>query len=259
MSTITEMSPEMAQLFQMMKTELHQQTATITNAVTESIIHKIDEKLQTIVEENKYLKNEVQRLVQKVKYLDGQNRKNNLVLHGIKETENNPQELFDLIKETINFLDIDINIYETNSYKRIGKRQGGNKIRPILVSFTSFQKKLKILKNKTKMPKPTYITEDFSKETMEMRKNLQEKLKEEKLNGKDAFILNNKIIIKDTTDAEKRKREASISPNNTNVYSPTGGSNNVSAPPKLHKTNAFEYMRARSVSSTAKPPQKHNA
>ncbi|CAH2108658.1 unnamed protein product [Euphydryas editha] len=93
------------------------------------------------------------------------------------------------------------------------------------------------------MPKQTYITEDFSKETLEMRKGLQEKLKQEKQNGKDAFIRNNKIIIKETIDTEKRKREASISPDNIKNKSLPSGSKNIIAPPKLQKTNLSEYMR----------------
>ncbi|CAG4936387.1 unnamed protein product [Colias eurytheme] len=252
------MSQEMTQLFQMMKTELEQQTATITRSVTETIMHNIDVKLQPFLEENKYLKNEVKRLEEKVTYLEEKNRKNNLLLHGIKETENNHQELFNLIKETLKHLDITIDLYELNNYYRLGKKQGDNKIRPILISFTSFQKKLIILKNKMKMPEQTYITEDFSKEQLEKRKNLQEKLKQEKQNGKNAFIRNNKIIIKEAPDTEKRKRETSLSPNNTRT-SLTSGSKNIIAPPKLHKTNAFEYMRARSASLTEKPSQHHYA
>lgn len=253
-----EMSPEMVQLFKMMKTELEQQTAIITRSVTETIMHNIDEKLQPFLEENKYLKKEVQNLQEKVKYLEEKNRRNNLLLHGLKETEKNHQELFNIIKKTLKNLDIDIDIYEINIYHRLGKKQGESKVRPILISFTSFQKKLIILKNKKKMPEQTYITEDFSKETIEMRKNLQKKLKQEKQNGKDAFIRNNKIVIRETPDTEKRKREASISPKNINT-SLSSGSKNIITPAKLQKINAFEYMRARSDSLTGKPPQQHNA
>lgn len=252
------MSLEMEQLFKMMKTELEQQTATITRSVNETIMHNMDEKLKPFLEENKYLKNEIQRLERKVKYLEEANKKNNLLLHGIKETEKNHQELFNLIKETLENLDIDIDIYEINNYYRLGKKHEESKVRPILISFTSFQKKLIILRNKKKMPNQTYITEDFSKETMEMRKNLQEKLKQEKQNGKDAFIRNNKIVIKETPDTEKRKREASISPNNVSTSLSSGSENSI-APTKLHKTNAFEYMKARSASLTEKPSHQHNA
>lgn len=251
----TGMSQDMAQLFQMMKTELDEQTAIITRSITETIMHNIDEKLEPFLKENKVLKNEVQRLKEKVNYLEEKNRKNNLLIHGIKETEKNHQELFILIKETLGNLDIDIDKYQINNYYRLGKKQGDGKVRPILISFTSFQKKLAILISKKKMPKQTYITEDFSKETLETRKNLQEELKQIKQSGKNAFIRNNKIVIKETLDAEKRKREDSTSPNNKSP-SFSSGSKNIIAPPKLQKPNAFEYMRARSSSLTDKPSQR---
>lgn len=256
--SVTEMSREMAQLFQMMKSELDQQTATITKSVTEKIMANIDEKLQPFLEENKFLKNEVQRLNEKVKYLEEKHRKNNVLIHGIKETEKNHQELYSLIKQTLNNLDIEVEICEINNFYRLGNKQEVSKIRPILISFTSFQKKLIVLKNRIKMPKHAYITEDFSKETLEIRKNLQNKLKQVKQNGKDAFIRKNKIVIKETTDTEKRKRESSTSPDNTSSHF-SSGSKNITAPPKVHKTNAFEYMRARSSSLTEKPSQQHKA
>lgn len=244
----TGMQEDMVRLFEMMKLELHEQTATITKNVTEGIMRTIDEKLQPILEENKCLKTEIQKLNEKVRHLEDKNKKNNLILHGIKETEKNHQELLNTIKETLKNLDINIDNYEINNYYRLGRKQDEKKVRPILITFTSFQKKITILKNKMKMSKHTYITEDFSKETMELRKNLQEKLKQEKQNGKDAFIRNNKIVIRETSDTEKRKRENSTSPDNIHF----GGSKKIIAPPKLHKTNAFEYMRAR-----LSPTQQH--
>lgn len=242
----------MTKLFQMMKLELDKQTATITQSVTDSIMRNIDDKIKPILEENKYLKNEVQKLNDKARYLENKGKKNNLILHGIKEIENNRQELFNLIKDIMKGLNVDINSYEINNYYRLGKKHDEGKVRPILISFTSFLKKLEILKNKMKMPKHAYITEDFSKETIELRKNLQEQLKQEKQNGKDAFIRNNKIILRDTSDVEKRKRETSTSPNIMHTPTHTKNSEHIIAPPKLHKTNAFEYMRARSSSFNEK-------
>lgn len=105
------------------------------------------------------------------------------------------------------------------------------------------------------MPNQTYITEDFSKETMEIRKNLQEQLRQERQKGKYAFIRNNKIVIRESSDAEKRKREASTSPYNTHTSTHPNDSGNSITRPKVHKTNAFEYMRARSSSLSEKLPQ----
>ncbi|CAF4753200.1 unnamed protein product [Pieris macdunnoughi] len=163
MST-TGMSEDMVRIFQMMKSELDQQTATITKNVTENIMRSIDEKLQSILEENICLKTEIQKFNEKVIHLEDKNKKNNLILHGIKETEKNHQELLNTIKETLNNLDINIDNYEIHNYYRLGRKQDEGKVRSILITFTSFQKKITILKNKMKMPKQTFITEDFSKD-----------------------------------------------------------------------------------------------
>lgn len=61
----------MANLFQLMKTELDKQTTTIT----EKIMSTIDDKLQPIIEENKCLKIEIEKLNNKVKHLEDKNRK----------------------------------------------------------------------------------------------------------------------------------------------------------------------------------------
>ncbi|CAF4946621.1 unnamed protein product [Pieris macdunnoughi] len=57
----TGMSENMVRLFQKMKSELDQQTATIKKNVTENIMRSTDEKLQPILEENKCLKTEIQK------------------------------------------------------------------------------------------------------------------------------------------------------------------------------------------------------
>nr|XP_037870351.1 uncharacterized protein LOC119629240 [Bombyx mori] len=121
------MSEDMTKLFQMMKLELDKQTATITQSVTDSIMRNIDDKIKPILEENKYLKNEVQKLNDKARYLENKGKKNNLILHGIKEIENNRQELFNLIKDIMKGLNVDINSYEINNYYRLGKKHDEGK------------------------------------------------------------------------------------------------------------------------------------
>ncbi|KAF9418534.1 hypothetical protein HW555_004683 [Spodoptera exigua] len=109
------------------------------------------------------------------------------------------------------------------------------------------------------MLEKTYLTEDFSKETLQLRKNLQQQLKVEKERGNDAFIKNNKIIIKGKPEAEKRKRETSGSPSFSNTPPRAAEDENITkGPSKLHKTDAFAYMRARTISLSEKhsPQQK---
>lgn len=245
------MSEEMLQLFQLMKMELEKQTITITQNITDTLMHTIDDKIQPLLEENKHLKSEVQTLNKKVKYLEERNKKNNIILHGVKETENNYAELFNIVTDILQKINVKIEKFEINNYHRLGRKHDESKIRPILVSFTSYQSKANIMKNKAKMPHKTFITEDFSKETLELRKNLQQQLREEKEKGNEAFIKNNKLILRGKSESEKRKREISMSPKNMQKQPLATEEKNIIAPSKMHKTDAFAYMRARSSAATS--------
>ncbi|CAB3257724.1 unnamed protein product [Arctia plantaginis] len=239
--------------------ELEKQTTTITQNITDTLMRTIDDKIQPLLEENKHLKSEVQTLNRKVKYLEEMNKKNNIILHGVKETENNYAKLFNIITDILQKMNVKIEKYEINKYYRLGKKQDESKIRPILISFTSYQRKAEIMKNKAKMPPKIFLTEDFSKEKLELRKNLQQQLKEEREKGNEAYIKNNKLIVRGKPEAEKRKREISMSPRNIQKQPNSTEGNNLIAPSKMHKTDAFAYMRARSFSLAEKQTQPHKA
>lgn len=253
------MSEDMLRLFQMMKVELEKQTATITQNISDALMLSIEEKIQPIIEENKLLKSEVDILNKKIKYLDNMNKKNNIILHGVKEKENSYEGLLNIIKDILLTLNVKIENNEINKYYRLGKKQEGNKDRPILICFTSYHKKVEILKNKRKTPQKIYITEDFSKETLEMRRNLKQQLKEERDKGNEAFIKNNKVIVKGRSEAEKRKREVSTSPKCIHTPPHPSEGKNIIIPSKLHKADAFAYMRARSYSLSEKQSQQSKA
>ncbi|GBP27338.1 hypothetical protein EVAR_18811_1 [Eumeta japonica] len=70
------------------------------------------------------------------------------------------------------------------------------------------------MKNKKKL-KEIYITEDYSKETLEKRKALKPQLIEERKKGNFAYIKYDQLIVKkNTNNKDKRKREISTSPQN---------------------------------------------
>ncbi|CAH2091435.1 unnamed protein product [Euphydryas editha] len=257
----TGMSEEMLKLFKMMKMELEKQTTTIIQNVTDTLMRSLEDKIQPIIEENRNLKIEVETLNRKIKHLENVNRKNNIIIHGVKETEKSYDDLFTIIKNTLKNINVNIEKFEINKYHRLGRKQDG-KTRPVLITFTSQQKRAEILKHKKQMPQQTYITEDFSKETIEVRKNLQLQLKEEKKRGNIAFIKNNKLIIKEKSEAEKRKRKSSMSPDNIQrKLSPQCNTEKITntAPSKMHKIDAFAYMRSRSFSLSDKHTQQNKA
>ncbi|KOB67947.1 Endonuclease-reverse transcriptase [Operophtera brumata] len=136
----TKISEEMSLLFSMMKQELEKQTTIITEAVTANIMRSIDEKIKPLVEENKMLHLEVEILNSRINRLEDTNRKNNIIIHGVEETETNFAGLFGIVGEIFGKICVRVENYDINKIYRLGKQSTG-KIRPIMISLTS--KKLK--------------------------------------------------------------------------------------------------------------------
>uniref|UniRef100_A0A2A4J436 Endonuclease-reverse transcriptase n=1 Tax=Heliothis virescens TaxID=7102 RepID=A0A2A4J436_HELVI len=243
------MSEEMSisMLYSMMKQDMEKQANLIT-ANTEKIMLSIDEKLIPLLEENKNLKKEIEVLNQKINTLEDMNKKNNIIIHGLKETDTNYSQLYNNIKQLLQKIDVNIENFDINRMYRIGKKTP-EKVRPVLISFTTYNKKIELLRNKKKMTENTYITEDYSKETLQKRKELLPQLKEEREKGNEAYIRNNKLIIK-PKENEKRKRDNSTSPSTGPQQQEKAKT--IIAPAKLQRTDPFAYMRSRSYSLTEK-------
>ncbi|XP_045761900.1 uncharacterized protein LOC123865096 [Maniola jurtina] len=241
------MEGQMVLLLEKLKDQMDQQTVTITNAVTKNILELIDEKIKPLRQENENLKMEIHQLRDKVKSMEIEKKRNNLVIFGLEESpETKPIDSVRVVfKEN---LEITLEKHEIIKAHRLGLWKG--KARPILVSLTTNWRKNEIMKNKKKLPKGISINEDFSKETLAKRKELIPKLQEERKKGRIAYIKEDKLIVKEAKDQsrDKRKRESSSSP------SPSASATEseiVKAAPKkkLNKINAFEKMyRPRSQS-----------
>ncbi|XP_061725389.1 uncharacterized protein LOC133531275 [Cydia pomonella] len=104
--------------------------------------------------------------------------------------------------------------------------------------------------NKKKL-KNAYAAEDYPKEVLDRRRELYSKLEEEREKGKYAFIKYDKLVIKEGKPGnEKRKREASSSPNVTEQP------RKQQSTTKTHRLNAFDVMRNRCNSlSTPNSPK----
>lgn len=194
--------------------KLDLQTKLITTSVTQNVLEALDEKLKTITEENTQLKNKISELELKLKLVEKDKRSNNLVFFGIEEEKASTEtELIAYIKDIIEESGVDFKALEINNVYRIGKKEA-HKIRPVVVSISTTWKKHMILRNKANLQEGIYIKEDYPKEILEKRKQLQLQVDEEKKKGNRAYIKYDKIIIKKApeTNREKRKRETSGSP-----------------------------------------------
>lgn len=238
-------------LFDKMKMELNNQTTELKKSITDSIMERMEEKLEPIIAENKQLKTKVESLERELDYLKREKKSNNVIIFGLKEEEKSKLELLQKIKLKLNDnLSIKLEDYEVNKIHRIGKTSINGKPRPVLLSFVSGWKKGEVMKNK-KYLEEIYITEDYSKEVLEKRKALQPQLIEERNKGNMAYIKYDRLIVKENNiNKEKRKREPSTSPheNLRKQFSSQSSSKN-------NRTNAFDLMRARSRSNSLSLPQ----
>lgn len=237
-------------LFDKMKLEMKNQNSELTETLTNSILKKIDEKLEPIIVENNNLQSKVKKLENEIQYLKRERKENNIIIFGLEENDNTTQELLQQLK--IKFkTDFDLNLedYEINKIFRIGnKNKEGGKPRPLLVSLLNNWKKNEILKNKKKC-KDLYISEDYSKEVLEKRKSLQMELREERNKGNIAYLKYDKLIVKGKIgNPEKRKRDSSTSPG---IGKSKKHHNLMST---ANRANAFDVMRQRSNSLSSLNP-----
>lgn len=203
----------METLLAKLEEKLNQQTMIITTTVTRNVMEALDEKLKSVIEENNNLKIKVENLERQLGIVHNNNRKNNLIFFGTEEKGKKEGELVDYITDIIIDSGTHITSQEINNVYRIG--QSSNKNRPVVVTFTSLWKKHQIQQNKGNLPTGIYIKEDYPKDVLEVRKNLQPILEEERKKGNIAFIKYDKLVVKkpNDTNREKRKREKSGSPN----------------------------------------------
>lgn len=240
------MDGQMQILWSKFKEELQLQTAAITQNITASISATIEEKIKPILEENQILKKEVVVVLKtRVQHLERETRRNNVILHGIPESEQNKQELMEKVLEALNNMGkkaqiAEWDIWELSQVTRLGKQKEGI-ARPILIQLTLAWRKVEILKNNKQFPVGIYATEDFPKDVLEKRRELKTRLAEEIKNGKTAYIRYDKLIIKDKVEKRKRSPSRSIESTPTSI-------NKQKAPSKIHKTNIFTNTKTRSTS-----------
>lgn len=206
------------------------QTKTITENITSTILEKVEEKIKPLAEENEKLRMEIQNLNKKLENIEAISKRNNVIIHGIPESNEEKQDdLNALLFTTLSQIDVEIEKTDINRVHRLGKKSNSEgKIRPILLATTTLQKKIQILQNKKKMKEGTYITQDLTKE---------------------AQLRNKEIKLAKDKGNDKRKRSETPSPKNTQ--------NKPKNDTKIIRVDAFQQMRERSYSLSEKNTYRH--
>lgn len=256
-----KMEKQMEILLMKINEKFNEQTTILSTEITKNVMEALDEKLKTLKEENNNLKTKVTNLEQKILFLEKEKRTNNLILFGIDEKGKSEIELIEYVKDIILKSGTQLENQEISYIKRIGAQYDKN--RPVKICLTTTWKKHLILKNKRNLPTNVYIKEDFPKEVLEIRKQLQTQMQTERANGNVAFIKYDKLIVKKPENTrEKRKREFSGSPTTPSQKKPSTKSTentktSQSFTKEVIKPSILTYVtRERSASMTELPKNK---
>lgn len=191
--------------------EIRETGEKVTEQVTLNVSRMFEEKFLAIEKNHKYLKEKVENQEKRLHALERQARKNNLVFFGIKENEKSYENLErNFINWVEQYLSVKISSSDIQEIKRIGKKE--ERLRPIVVTFSTLGTKIKIMKQKRTLKGTNYyIQEDYPKYVLEKRKKLQEELQSEREKGNIAKIIYDKLII----SKNNTKRKLPTSPINT--------------------------------------------
>lgn len=137
----------------------------------------------------------------KLEYLENQSRRNNIRIDGISEEEN---ESWDTTAEKVKHVLTEklglVTEPDIERVHRIGWFVAGSRRRPrtIVCRLRDWRQKDLIIRSARRIkPAGLFINEDLAKETMEKREDQRPKMEEAKRNGKMAYFVLDKLIVKD--------------------------------------------------------------
>ena len=150
-----------------------------------------DKDINELWQENEYLR-------EKMRDLEDRSRRDNLRVDGLKEIDNETWEKTEEILQQMirDVLELEgINIERAH---RVGNKSNEkNAPRTIVAKFSSYKDKQAILSVAKKLKgKDIYINEDYSKETLEIRKENWQTVKRLRSQGTYAYLVYDRIVTK---------------------------------------------------------------
>ena len=137
----------------------------------------------------------------KLEYLENQSRRNNIRIDGLSEEENESWEttaekVKHVLREKLD-LAAEPDIERAH---RVGRVVAGSRRRPrtIVCRLRDWRQKDSIIRSARRIkPAGLFFNEDLAKETMEKREDQRPKMEEAKRNGKMAYFVLDRLIVKD--------------------------------------------------------------
>ena len=176
---------------------------TVNQDLIDVMIKSIDEEMKEI---KKIVDNNRAETKEQLRIQEGRSRRKNVRFDGIPETENEKWEETEKKSRKILYSELDITgeLYIERAH-RVARNQSSKeasndlaKPRTIIAKLLDYKEKEEIMKRAFKL-KDTgfYIREDYSKETISIRKKLWEEVKNLRKKGKYAVLKYDKIVTHD--------------------------------------------------------------
>ena len=137
--------------------------------------------------------------------LEDRSRRNNIRIDGIEDDQNETwdsceEKVQKLIKKKLG-LENEVEIERCHRMKNKNKDQSNNerrsRPRTIVCKLLRFKDKQKIIQNSKKLKNTgIFVYEDFCKDTMDLRKQLWEKVLEHRANNKIAYLNYRSIVVR---------------------------------------------------------------
>ena len=167
--------------------------------IFEKKFQKVNDNLSKQKQKNKEDINELwkdnDQLCERLRDLEDRSRRDNLRIDGIAELENETWEQTEEILHNLFKGKLELENISVERAHRVGNKGKNNK-RTIVLKLASFKDKLKIISEARKLKGTNIsINEDYSKETLEIRKEKWKEVKELRKNGTYAILVYDKVVI----------------------------------------------------------------
>ena len=173
---------------------------------------KVKEDLKEIYEyqiDPDYVNDSLADIRNKLSELEDRSRRNNIRIDGIAEEpgetwEECERKVHRLLSKELDIKDVVIErAHRVKAYSHENKNSKKLRSRTTVCKLFSFVDKARILKNSHRLKEATYyVNEDFSKETLAYRKELWEKVKALRKEGKVAYLNYKSIVVKERNDPQ---------------------------------------------------------
>ena len=163
---------------------------------------KIKKVEHHVDEVKRHVDDDIEWMTWKIRNLEDRSRRNNLRIDGLPESLNESWKITEekvqhLFNETLNLTNVNIERAHRTANKT-KKQKESNLPRTVVLKLLSYKDKVDIMENVNKLKgSGIYVNEDFSKETLEIRRELWKDVKRLRDEGKYAVLQYDKIVTHD--------------------------------------------------------------